>query len=78
MSKRMVFLALVLPSFLIACDSSVDNSKPIYGKESGRPANCRAYVQVAVDAYRRKEYSAEETMAGLERNCGAMGSLWTP
>lgn len=59
--------------FLSACDP---NSKPTYGESTGLPSNCRAYVQVAVDAYRNKEYSADETMAGLERNCGVNGHLW--
>ncbi len=52
------------------------NSEPIYGKESGLPVNCRAYVQVAIDAYRAHKYTAEETMNGLERNCGLFGGIW--
>lgn len=58
---------------LTACDL---NSKPAYGESTGLPSNCRAYVQVAVNAYRNKEYTTDETMAGLERNCGANGHLW--
>lgn len=58
---------------LTACDP---NLKPAYGESAGLPSNCRAYVQVSVDAYRNKEYMADETMAGLERNCGANGQLW--
>jgi len=53
-----------------------DNAEPIYGKESGLPVNCRAYVQVAIDSYRARTYSAEESFAGLERNCGAHGHAW--
>ena len=52
-----------------------DNSAPVYGK-TGLPVNCRAYVQTAIDSYRAKKYTAEETMAGLERNCGADGYSW--
>ncbi len=58
---------------LSACDP---NSEPVYGESTGLPSNCRAYVQVAVNAYRNKEYTADETMVGLERNCGANGHLW--
>jgi hypothetical protein len=65
---------LVAISCLAGCDT---NDKPLYGKETGLPSNCRAYVQVAVDSYRQKQYTAEEVMAGLERNCGAAGALWT-
>jgi hypothetical protein len=62
---------------LIGCDSTVDNTKAQFGKETGLPSNCRAYVQVAIESYRSKSYTADETITGLERNCGANGSLWS-
>lgn len=61
---------------LAGCDQFDPNSKPVYGKESGLPVNCRAYVQVAIDGYRSKQYTADQAMAGLERNCGVYGSSW--
>lgn len=77
MDKRILkgVYALTLAVLLAACGGD-DNDKPVYGAGTGRPANCRAYVQVAVDAYRAKQYTAEETMAGLERNCGVDGGIW--
>jgi hypothetical protein len=57
---------------LTACDS---NAKPEYGK-TGLPKNCRAYVQVAINDYRAKRYTAVEVMDGLERNCGEHGISW--
>ena len=59
-------------AFLVGCDP---NSQPKFG-DSGLPKNCRAYVQVAVDSYRSKRYTADEVMDGLERNCGAQGHSW--
>lgn len=74
MFKKIAQTVSLLAFFLLsACDQ---NTKPIYGESTGLPSNCRAYVQVAIDAYRNKEYSADETMAGLERNCGVNGNLW--
>lgn len=70
-----VACASALAVLLAGC-SSDDNDKPMYGEGTGLPVNCRAYVQVAVDGYRAKRYTAEETMAGLERNCGADGGIW--
>lgn len=69
-----VACASALAVLLAGCSS--DNDKPVYGEATGLPVNCRAYVQVAVDGYRAKRYTAEETMAGLERNCGANGGIW--
>lgn len=75
MLKKIVRTTSVIAAvfLLSACDP---NSKPIYGESTGLPSNCRAYVQVVIDSYRNKEYSADETMAGLERNCGVNGNLW--
>lgn len=36
----------------------------------------RAYVQVIVDSYRARLYSADDSTAGLERNCGINGLSW--
>ena len=58
---------------LSGCDDS--NSKPTYG-ESGLPKNCRAIVQNAIDEWRKGNYSTEDTMSSLERNCGANGHSW--
>lgn len=70
-----VAAALLASALLLGCGTD-DNAAPIYGKDSGLPVNCRAYVQVAVDAYRTKQYTAEETMNALERNCGKSGWAW--
>lgn len=69
---QLPFLVLMLLS-LSGCDP---NSKEEFGSESGLPSNCRAYVQVAIDSYHAKQYTAEETLDGLERNCGKNGQLW--
>ena len=58
------------------CNYFDPNSKPEFGKESGLPANCRAFVQYAIDEYRQGKYSADETMNALERNCGKAGHTW--
>lgn len=56
--------------------SAETNSEAVYGKESGLPVNCRAYVQTSIDGFRSGEFTAIETMNGLERNCGALGHTW--
>lgn len=71
-----LLLAIAALTMLSGCERLDDNAKPIYGKDTGLPVNCRAYVQEVVDSYRAKRYSAEDSMAGLERNCGMHGSAW--
>ncbi len=73
--KIKVVAAIVLSLLGMAgCDP---NAKTSYGTETGLPSNCRAYVQFAIDSYRSEQYTAEETFAGLERNCGQHGHLWS-
>lgn len=73
-SGRLNFLSIFAALILWGCGDL--NDSPKYGQQSGLPANCRAYVQSAIDAYRAKQYSAEATMNALERNCGHDGHLW--
>ena len=74
--KNLFKLSLMISVTLVVtgCDP---NAKAEFGSETGLPSNCRAYVQVAIDSYRAKQYTAEETFAGLERNCGQNGNLWS-
>lgn len=70
-------LTLVVALIAVAgCRPQDPNLIPEYGKESGLPANCRAFIQYAVDSYRAKQYTADATFASIERNCGANGILW--
>ena len=79
MMTKPIAVALGL-ALLAGCDQVQTffdpNSKPIYGAQFGLPVNCRAYVQVVIDGYRSKKYTADESMAGLERNCGMHGAAW--
>lgn len=75
MLKLEIFRIFILGSvvLLAACDP---NAKATYAEETGLPKNCRAIVQQNIDAYRAKQYTADEIMAALERNCGANGWSW--
>jgi hypothetical protein len=69
-------LLLSLSFALTGCVFGDDNDAPVYGKEYGLPVNCRAYVQASIDGYRERRFTADETINGLERNCGANGNSW--
>ncbi|WP_332605486.1 kynureninase [Acinetobacter sp. ESBL14] len=72
----MKLFVIVICLALAACTKEDFNSKSIYGNESGLPANCRAYIQVAINEWRRGTYETETTMDAIERNCGEQGALW--
>lgn len=74
--KKLLVPLMIATLLLVSCGLSDDNDAPVYGKESGLPVNCRAFVQFAINEYRAGNYSADSTMAALERNCGANGWSW--
>lgn len=74
-SALMTFAVFVIGCTISGCAIEDDNATAIYGK-TGLPVNCRAYVQAVIDGYRSKAYSADDSMIGLERNCGANGQAW--
>lgn len=76
MNNCLKCLFLISSIVLIGCSQEDPNNKPIYGKDLGLPANCRAYIQVAVNEWRKGTYDTETTMGAIERNCGENGSLW--
>lgn len=76
MSRLARATVLAFASALGGCELGDPNAKPIYGKETGLPVNCRAYVQAVIDGYRSKQYTADESFNALQRNCGANGQIW--
>ena len=76
MNLKYPLLLTFISLTLVSCGLSDDNDAPVYGKDSGLPLNCRAFVQFAIDEYRAGKYTADSTMAALERNCGANGWSW--
>lgn len=73
---RVTCVTVSLIFVLSGCSKFDDNSKPVYGETFGLPVNCRAFVQASIDGYREKRFTADEAMAGLERNCGINGHAW--
>jgi hypothetical protein len=74
--NKTVFIAFLTAVVLLAgCGRQDDNAKPVYA-DSGLPLNCRAYIQTAINGYRSKQYTADETINGIERNCGVGGYSW--
>lgn len=69
LAKSIVFFLFF---FLVGCDP---NAKLTFG-ETGLPKNCRAIIQANLDGWHSGEYSAEEALGSIERNCGKDGYSW--
>lgn len=67
----LLFAAIAVPA-LAACDP---NSKPTYA-DSGLPVNCRALIAENIKGWRLGNYSAQEALNSIDRNCGADGYNW--
>jgi hypothetical protein len=68
-----VIVGLVIGYF--AFHSEDPNAKLVYG-ETGFPKNCRAIVKENYDGWYLKEYTADEALGSINRNCGEFGSSW--
>ena len=71
--KKLFWVLLISIS---ACSSADDNDTAKFNPKSGNAINCRAFVQYAIDEYRKGAFSADDTFSSLERNCGANGHSW--
>lgn len=73
---KIKLLLLASATLLLTACGGDDNATPVYGKDSGLPVNCRAYIQFAINEYRAGKYTADDTFSAIERNCGANGHSW--
>ena len=71
--KKIIFLFFPI---IFGCSNSDDNDIPKFNPKSGNAINCRAFVQYAIDEYRKGAFTADDTFSSLERNCGANGYSW--
>lgn len=76
MLKIRVLILSSLIGFAGCADSSRQNDKPRYASDSGLPTNCRALIKEGIDGVRAGRYSAAESLASIDRNCGEFGHLW--
>lgn len=66
---------LIFP-IILGCTNSDDNDIQKFNPKSGNAINCRAFVQYAIDEYRKGVFTADDTFSSLERNCGSNGHSW--
>lgn len=64
----------ILIGYLAFPDSN-PNEKLEYG-DTNAPKNCRAIIKTNIDSYNAGEYSAEDVLSSIDRNCGEFGYSW--
>lgn len=76
-------LLLTILLFIIGCyigykvgyKNGIGNQFPTYG-DTGLPKNCRALIQDNITNHKYGNYTAEEALYSIERNCGENGYIW--
>lgn len=77
-NKIFTFILIVISCFLgykFGFKNGIGNQTPTYG-DSGLPKNCRALIQDNIMNYKNGNYTSEEALNSIERNCGANGYIW--
>lgn len=75
---KVIPILMALFVFLLAgcMDNSRKNDKLRYANDSGLPTNCRALIKANIDGVKSGQYTASESLASIDRNCGENGRLW--
>ena len=77
---RATLIVGVLGLLVSACGSNTaqgvdSNNAPTYG-DTGLPKNCRAIIKSNIDSVNSGEFSAEDALESIDRNCGEFGYAW--
>lgn len=73
-----LYTSLLIAAFIcLGCKGRTDiNFEPVFSSDTGLPKNCRAIIAVNIKAWREKQFSADEVLTSIDRNCGANGHSW--
>lgn len=69
-------IAVLVCAALLMADDETRNDKPRYGN-LGLPSNCRALIAANLEGVASGQYTKEEALFSISRNCGANGTLWS-
>ena len=75
--QRLLLVLLLVPAGGCCGPRQSDNSTLLYGT-TGAPKNCRAIIKAGIDGYRAKQFTADDVLASIDRNCGEFGYSWEP
>ena len=70
-----VMVILIILAYILGTKNGDPNKSLVYG-DTGLPRNCRAIITGNINGWKYNEYTAEEALDSIERNCGAQGYSW--
>ncbi|MDF2378728.1 MAG: hypothetical protein P1V18_00700 [Candidatus Gracilibacteria bacterium] len=79
MKKLVSGLGILIIGILIGAtlsSNSNTNTRLKYGS-TGFPKNCRAIIKENIDNFHSGDFSAEDSIESIDRNCGEFGYSWT-
>jgi hypothetical protein len=75
-SLRWTIFALLIPlAFYVGRQTGIGNQYSRSG-DSGAPKNCRALIAANILGFSSGDFTAEEALYSIDRNCGASGYIW--
>ncbi len=74
-TKFLIGLIIGFVIAYIAFHNKDSNARLEYGA-TGFPKNCRAIIKANYEGWYLKEYTADEALGSINRNCGEFGSSW--
>lgn len=73
---KIIFIGLLFVGAFYFGKANGDPNKTIIYGDTGFPKNCRAIIDANIKGWQGGNYSAEEALGSIERNCGATGYSW--
>ena len=77
--KKILLIIFVSVSYIIIYNigykNGIGNQTLEYGA-TGFPKNCRALITANLNGVALGQYTQEEALWSIERNCGAQGYIW--
>ena len=77
-TSKLKYLLIILGLVIAFCLGKLtgDPNKTLKYGDTGFPKNCRAIVHENYKGYQSKEYTPDEVMESINRNCGQFGISW--
>lgn len=73
--SHLLFIAVALLAYYLGYRSGIGNQVARYG-DTGLPKNCRALIATNISGFKYNQYTAEEALYSIDRNCGPAGLIW--